>query len=143
MPLRGGDLVPDTFAGDLTLELGKGQQHIEGQPSHRGGGVKRLSHRYKGRVVGIKDINDFGKIREASCEPVDFVDHHHIDEALLDVCQQFAQSRSLDGSTRITTVVIEVGKASPALMFLARDKSLTGLPLGIQGVKFLVKSFFG
>src|SRR5712691_8795382 len=30
--LRGGDLVADPFAGDLPLELGKGQQHIEGQP---------------------------------------------------------------------------------------------------------------
>ena len=93
--------------------------------------------------MGIKDINDFGKIRERSCEPVDLVNHHHIDEVVLDICQQFAKRRPLDGSTRITTVVIEIGKASPAFVFLARDKSLTGLPLGIQGVKFLVKSFFG
>src|SRR5262245_50396104 len=32
---RRGDLVTDPFAGDLALELGKGQQHIEGQPPHR------------------------------------------------------------------------------------------------------------
>src|SRR6516162_5321408 len=31
---RRGDLVADPFAGDLALELGKGQQHIEGQPAH-------------------------------------------------------------------------------------------------------------
>src|SRR5438093_2410878 len=33
--LRGGDLVADPFAGNLALELGKGQQHIERQPPHR------------------------------------------------------------------------------------------------------------
>src|ERR1700730_12956615 len=32
--LRGSDLVADPFAADLPLELGKGQQHIEGQPPH-------------------------------------------------------------------------------------------------------------
>src|SRR6202035_3241430 len=33
--LRGGDLVADAFTGDLVLELGKGQQHIERQASMR------------------------------------------------------------------------------------------------------------
>ena len=33
------DLVTDTFAGDLTLELGKGQQYVEGQPSVSGPGT--------------------------------------------------------------------------------------------------------
>jgi hypothetical protein len=28
------DLVPDPLGGNLALELGKGQQHVEGQPSH-------------------------------------------------------------------------------------------------------------
>src|SRR5277367_138982 len=32
--LRGGDLVADAFTGDLPLELGKGQQHIERQAPH-------------------------------------------------------------------------------------------------------------
>jgi len=32
--LRGGDLVADAFAGDLALELGEGQQHIERQAPH-------------------------------------------------------------------------------------------------------------
>src|SRR6266550_1368503 len=30
--LRGADLVADPFASDLSFELGKGQQDIEGQP---------------------------------------------------------------------------------------------------------------
>src|SRR5271163_2518034 len=39
---RSRDLVPDPLARDLPLELGEGQQHIEGQPSHAGRGVERL-----------------------------------------------------------------------------------------------------
>src|SRR5437764_13588457 len=31
---RRGNLVADAFAGDLAFELGKGQQHIEGEPAH-------------------------------------------------------------------------------------------------------------
>ena len=36
----GGDLVVHPLADHLALELGKGQQHIEGEPAHAGGGVK-------------------------------------------------------------------------------------------------------
>ena len=32
--LRCGDLVANAFAGDLPLELGEGEQHVERQPSH-------------------------------------------------------------------------------------------------------------
>ena len=34
LPYRGGDLVADTLADDLALELRKGQQHVEGQSPH-------------------------------------------------------------------------------------------------------------
>src|ERR1700733_2491504 len=36
---RSGDLIPDPLARDLTLELGEGQEHVKGQPSHAGRGV--------------------------------------------------------------------------------------------------------
>src|SRR6266404_2076241 len=39
------DLVPDTLAGDLPLELGERQQHIQRQPSHRRSGVELLGDR--------------------------------------------------------------------------------------------------
>src|SRR5215207_5148062 len=32
--LRGGNLVADALARDLTLELSEGQEHVEGQPAH-------------------------------------------------------------------------------------------------------------
>ncbi len=38
----GGELVPDALADHLPLELGEGEQDVERQPAHRGGGVERL-----------------------------------------------------------------------------------------------------
>ena len=37
-----GDLVADALAGDLAFELGEGQQDVQRQSTHRGGGVERL-----------------------------------------------------------------------------------------------------
>src|SRR6185437_8632095 len=37
------DLVPDLLPGDLTLELGKGEEDVEGKSPHGGGGIELLS----------------------------------------------------------------------------------------------------
>src|SRR6516162_6079643 len=42
LTLGGGDFVAHPLANHLPLELGKGQQHIEGKPAHAGGSVERL-----------------------------------------------------------------------------------------------------
>ena len=41
----GGELVADALADHLALELGEGQQDVERQPAHRGGGVEGLGDR--------------------------------------------------------------------------------------------------
>src|SRR5215472_11817326 len=42
--LGGGDLIAHPLANHLPLELSEGQQHVERQPSHAGGGVELLSY---------------------------------------------------------------------------------------------------
>src|SRR6516165_6588042 len=59
--------------------LREGQQHVEGQASHRGGRVELLRHRNKGRCPRIEDLDNLGKIGERAGQPVDLVDHHGID----------------------------------------------------------------
>jgi hypothetical protein len=39
-----GDLVPNPLSRDLSLELGEGQKHVEGQATHAGRGIERLGH---------------------------------------------------------------------------------------------------
>src|SRR5690606_1987547 len=46
--LGGCDLVANALTGNLTLELCEGEQHVEGQPSHRCRGVELLRHRDEG-----------------------------------------------------------------------------------------------
>ena len=41
---RGCDLVPDSLSGYLTLELCKGQQHVEGKPAHGCGRIEGLGY---------------------------------------------------------------------------------------------------
>ena len=47
LALGRSDLVPDALGGDLPFKLGKRQQHVQGKPTHRGGGVERLRDRDK------------------------------------------------------------------------------------------------
>ena len=58
---RGGDLVADALADDLTLELRKGQQHVQRQATHRRRRVELLRDRDKGGVPRIEDLDDLGK----------------------------------------------------------------------------------
>jgi hypothetical protein len=80
--LSRGDLVADAFAGDVPLELGERQKHIQGQPSHAGGGVELLGDRHKRDAAAVKDLDELGKIRERASQPVDLIDDDHIDSGL-------------------------------------------------------------
>src|SRR6516162_7272112 len=77
--LRGGDLVADALADDLTLELRKGQQNIEGQATHRRRRVELLRDRDKGGVSRIEDLDDLGKIGKRAGQPVNLVDDDDVD----------------------------------------------------------------
>ena len=50
--LGGSNLVPDTLGRDLPLELGKGQEHVEGEPTHRRRRVELLGDRDEGDIMG-------------------------------------------------------------------------------------------
>src|SRR5208282_4980600 len=86
--LRRGNLVADPLAGHLALELGEGEQHIEREPSHRGGGVELLRNRHERYPVGVEDLDHFREVGERTGQAVDFVNHHYIDEFFADVGQQ-------------------------------------------------------
>ena len=86
--LGGGDLVADPFAGDFPLELGEGQEDIQGQPSHAGGGVELLGDRHEGDATAVKDVDKLGKIGERARQPVNLIDDDHVDLAFLDIGDQ-------------------------------------------------------
>ncbi len=96
--LGGGNLVADPLAGDLALELGKRQQHVQGQPAHRGGGVERLRHRNEGDAVGIEHFDDLGKVKQRASEPIDLINNDDVHLRFADIVQETLQGWSLQRS---------------------------------------------
>jgi hypothetical protein len=86
--LGGGDLVADSFAGDLTFELGERQQYIQRQPSHRGRSVELLDDRDERYAASIEHFDHPGKVRERTGEAIDLVDHHNIYQSFIDISQE-------------------------------------------------------
>ena len=78
--LGGGDLVADPLGGHLSLELGEGEQDVQRQSSHRGGGVERLRHRHEGDPGGVEDGDDAGEVGERPGQPIDLVDDHRTED---------------------------------------------------------------
>lgn len=138
--LRRGDLVPNAFPRDLAFELSEGQQHVEGESPHRGGGVERLGDGDERDVRGVEDFDDLGEVGQRAGEPVDLVDDDGADETGGDVGEQTLEGRSLQGAAGEAAVVVHHRRGDPALGSLAGDIGLAGLPLGVEGVEVLLQS---
>ena len=61
------------LAGDFAFKLGKGQQHIEGQPTHRRGGIERLRDRHKRGPGRIHPLDDLGEVSKRAGKSIDLV----------------------------------------------------------------------
>ena len=79
--LGGGDLVANALGGDLALELGEGQQHVERQPAHGGGGVEGLGDRDERHLMGIEQLDQLGEVGQRAGQAIDLVDHDDVDPA--------------------------------------------------------------
>ena len=129
---RGGELVPDALADDLALELGEGEQDVEGQPAHGGRGVEGLGDADEGDVVAIEHLDQLGKIHQRAAEPIDLVDDDDVDPPRLDIGDQSLQGGPLQRAAGEAAIVVAVGHQQPALGLLTGDIGLTGLALGIE-----------
>ena len=85
------------FTGELALELGKGQQHIERQPPHRACRIELLRHRHERHSLSIEEFCEPGKIGERSSQPVDLVDDDDVDPAGPDI----SENRCSAGRSRL------------------------------------------
>lgn len=109
--LRGCDLVADAPGGDLALELGKRQQHVEGQPARAGGGVERLGDGDEADPGLVGGFDELGEVEQASGQAINLVDDHIVDETCRDV--EIARLRAVREAARPTlTVAYESATAS-------------------------------
>ena len=141
--LGGRDLVADALAGDLALELGERQQHVERQPPHAGGRVERLGHRDEGDAVGVEQLHELGEVGERSGQAIDLVDDDNVDLAAPGCRRAASAGRAVQDAAGEAAVVIMISDQFPALMGLALDVGLRGLPLGVERVEVEVKIMLG
>ena len=100
LALGGRDLVAHPLADHLALELGKGEQHVEGKPAHAGGRVERLGDRHEGHPVFIEQVDQLREVGERAGEAVDLIDHHNGDLASPNIRQEVLQGRAIEGGSR-------------------------------------------
>ena len=137
LSLGRSDLVANAFAGDLALELRKGQQHVQRQPAHRGRRVELLSDRDERHVARVEHINELGKVGQRSRQPIHLIDNHQVDPLGPDVVEQPGQGRTVHRAARDTAIVVEGRQRPPSLMTLTEDVGLASLTLRMQRVELL------
>ena len=140
--LRGGDLVADSLPGDLALELGEGQQHVEREPPHAAGRIEGLSDGDERDALGIKDLDDLGEVCQRPRQPIDLVDDDDFDFAGANVFEQALQRGALHRAAGIGAVVVARGESGPALVLLAHDIGLARFALRVERVELLFEALF-
>ena len=143
LALGGRNLVPDPLRGDLALELGERQQHVQSKPSHRGGGVELLGDRDERDVVRIEQFDQLGEIGQRPGQAVDLVDDDDVDLAGPHVCKKPLQGRAVGIAAGKAAIVVLGPQQRPAGMGLAADIGLRGVILGVQRIEVLFQPLVG
>ena len=123
--------------------MGEGEQDVERQAPHAGGGIELLGDRYEGHTVGIEQVDDLGEVPKRSRQAVDLVDHYDIDTAILDIGEQPLERRAVHVATGESAIIVAMVDGDPPFMPLAGDERQRGIVLSLQAVVFLVEAFVG
>jgi hypothetical protein len=119
----GRELVADSLAGNLALELGEGEQHVEREAPHGSGSIELLGDGDEGNAVGVEDVHKLGEVGQRAGEAVDLVENDQVGLAGADVSQELLQRRALEGAARETAIVVAGGERDPAFVTLAPMKA--------------------
>ena len=76
------DQLADEIQTQIDLET---QENIERQTSHGAGRIERLCYGYERGIPFVEPLDDLGEVSERAGEPVDLIDDHHVNPALVDV----------------------------------------------------------
>ena len=97
----------------------------------------------KETLMLVEQLDELGEVGKRAGEPVDLVDDDDVDPVGPDLVQQALQGRAIERSAGEAAVIEPVANEPPALMRLALDVGLTGLPLGIERVEGEVEIMLG
>jgi hypothetical protein len=87
--------------------------------------------------------NQLGEVGQRAAQTVDLVDHHHVDQPVLDILQQPFQAGAFQRAAGDAAVVILIADEHPTLGPLAGDVRLAGLALSVEAVELLLQPFLG
>ena len=135
------NLVADSFAGDFTLELGKRQEDVQGQSSHARGCVELLGYRNERDTLCVEGFHDLGEIEQRARQPVDFIDHHHVDLAGANISEEPLEGRALHRPARKAAVVIQARQDRPAFVLLGENEGCASFALSVERVERLLQTF--
>jgi hypothetical protein len=102
--------------------------------------VEGLGDGDEGDAAAVEDLDQLGEARERPGEPLDPIDHHHLDQPGFDVGQQPLQRRPFQRAARKAAIVVAVAQRPLALRLLAHDIGLAGLALGSEAVELLFQA---
>jgi hypothetical protein len=127
--------------GVIGMFLGP-KEHVEGQPTHRGGSIELLGNRHKRHALRVEDLDHLCEVGQRSGQPVDFVHDHDIDQAMAYVFEQPLQGRPLHVPAGETAIIVGGLDQSPAFALLALDEGLAGFALCMQRIEVLLETLF-
>ena len=83
------------------------------------------------------------KSKSERLRPIHFINHDAINETRFDVGHQLLERRAIHVAASEAAIVIYGWQADPAFVGLGFDERFGTLPLGVEAVELLFKSFFG
>jgi hypothetical protein len=70
-------------------------------------------------AVAVEHLDQLGEVHQCSAQAVDLVDHHDVNQAMLDVLEQALQGRAVGRAAGDAAVVVAGRERRPALRALA------------------------
>lgn len=89
---QGVHIVCHALGGVFPLQLGECREDIHDGPAHGRGGVERFLYRDKGNIVLLEDLVHGGEFLHVAADPVELVDHHHIQYIFFDIVHQLLKA---------------------------------------------------
>ena len=141
LALGGGNLVANALGGDFPLELGKRQQHIQGQSPHRGGRVELLGDRDERHPMLVEQLDELwqsrptiaianGKIDKVRANSKARKQRHHLRQRIATAKASVRSGTDTKSATRRLSVLEEFEEAVDVLFLMMDPETRQRLTLG-------------
>lgn len=138
---QGVHIVGDTLRCVFPLQLRKRSEDVHDGPAHGRGGVEGFLHGDKRDIVLLEDFIHGGKLLHVAADPVELVDHDHIQHIVFDVPHQLLEA----GAVRIFTgkAFVLVVNLEGDILVLENDAGVVPAELDLHVDRIAVVTVYG